>query len=465
MATFDRCAYYSTWPNPGVKHLGVTILDTSDVHNPRAAAYLDSPVTRDLGEALEVSLNAKLLIAGKFTSKPDAPLEMYDLSAGCQHPVLRSRSLPGLYLHVGEFTQDGQTFYGAKGNPDDNNVVAGIFALDTHNPSAPRLIASWTPPKREWVTHAVRVSPDGSRAYVALLRAPDDAEKSSRVNGMVILDISDIQARRPNPQFRLISTDFWDDTHYAQFALPVRVQGRQYVVFTDFMGAIGSRQPTQADVCASGKPPHGFARMIDVNDERHPKTVSKLMLEVRDPANCSKVMHDSVSVFGYGSSACDVDNPGNAKLLACGYWEAGLRVFDIRDPIHPRELAYYKPPARRKQARPGSVLRPATGEPVDYTADQVTVPKFRKNGQEIAFVSLDNGFQIVRFSDRFKAAYPEFFPRLKETKRNLTRERRYHQDRISPAKEKSFPWLKAYADSLFCGPRSQRSYSRAYTGV
>jgi len=90
-----------------------------------------------------------------------------------------------------------------------------------------------------------------------------------------------------------------------------------------------------------------MARIIDVGDETHPKVISKLMLETHDTANCDKVRPDLVGLtaFTYGSHYCSVDNIHNATTLACGYQNSGIRVFDIRDPIRPREIAYYNPPA------------------------------------------------------------------------------------------------------------------------
>src|SRR5262245_44998830 len=119
--------------------------------------------------------------------------------------------------------------------------------------------------------------------------------------------------------------------------------------------------------------------------------------------------------LGYNGERCNADRVSNPTMLACAYQNAGLRVFDIRDPYRPKEIAYYKPPAVRTAFLPGS----ASWAPgVDRTVDRIAgyprfhkVPANEKHGRqlEIWFSSADNGFQIVRFTDTFKARHKNLF--------------------------------------------------------
>jgi hypothetical protein len=101
--------------------------------------------------------------------------------------------------------------------------------------------------------------------------------------------------------------------------------------------------------------PFPMARIIDISNERKPKVVTKIMHEVHDPANCPKVLPDLVGLttFTYGTHYCSVDNRRNATTLACGMFNSGIRVFDIRDPLRVKEIAYYNP-AGTTTASPGS---------------------------------------------------------------------------------------------------------------
>jgi len=400
---FGDCAYYNTFNRPGRQHPGTVVVDASDPRDPQATALLDTPTMIDPWESLTAN-KARALLAGVQGPALGGPgFAIYDIT-DCADPVLKaSVNLPDSVGHGGTFAPDGMTYYGTGGG--------GFTAIDIADPSNPRQILRWIPPGGIGAPHDLSISEDGNRAYVAQPGNPGRA-----ANGLVILDVSDVQSRRPNPQIRVISTLFWEDGSIGQGALPVTIRGRPYVIFTDELGSGGSPGGLQAwaEACARGLPPFSFARIIDISDEWNPRVVSKLMLEVHDPANCLAILNDPPGEtivpgafnMGYSSHYCSVDNERSATMAACSYFEAGIRVFDISDPFRPREIAYYKPPARRTQVLSGSLLSSrSTGDrSVDWASSEVRFRKHRGEPGERAtgelwFTSSDNGFQIVKFTN------------------------------------------------------------------
>jgi hypothetical protein len=418
MNVFENWAYYSTCPKPKTTRPGVSVIDVTDPANPRLTAYLDTPAMHSANESLSISNTRRLLLAANIAS---TTFDIYDLSRDPGHPALiTSASIPKMTSHSGEFAPDGRTFYstaccggvavatvdGGSSTPPES----AMFVINMDDPSHPHGITTWIPPDKRWLTHSVMLNKDGTRAYVALLRLLDDKAKAPNPNGLVVLDISEVQNRLHPPQIRIISTLFWDNTHLAQYAFPMTVKNKPYLVFTDLTGSIGwQASPAPVGVCNSTRPNFGFGRIIDISDEERPTTVSTLMLKVADPSVCSNVRLEPLVAYGYGSGACDVDDKENAKMLACSYYEGGLRVFDIRDPVHPTEIAYYKPPATRTAHHAGAPNLDFLPWSSDHTADQVMVPKFREHGRTIWFNSFDNGFQVVRFSPRFMKSRNELF--------------------------------------------------------
>jgi hypothetical protein len=236
-------------------------------------------------------------------------------------------------------------------------------------------------------------------------------------NGLVILDTTDIKNRVANPaQPKTIGTLYWDDGGVAQQTHPYTYNGKPFLVFTDETGVSKLAAPDtgRVDACAKGLPPFGFARIIDLSDETKPKLVAKLMLEVNDPAKCTQYVNDypaatsALDYYGYSSHYCTPDSNTNPKILSCGYWGAGLRVFDIRDPYHPKEIAYYKPPAQRTKNLPGSALWFDYGGK-DRTTDRVSAHvRFRNIGSDnyLWFVGQDNGFMVVKFTKPMSELLP-----------------------------------------------------------
>src|SRR5208282_4627066 len=188
-------------------------------------------------------------------------------------------------------------------------------------------------------------------------------------NGFAIVDVSDFQQRRANPQYRVISYLTWDDGSFgAQNALPITIAGKPYVLITDeagtgFLGAAS---------CAEGFSANGFPRLIDISDPTNPVVVAKIQLGVADPANCVYMTAAPVvwaqttladggvvgsagpSFFGHSCHYCNVDDVDDAKIAGCNCFAAGLRFFDIHNPDNIQEMAYFKPPAQGAKALPGS---------------------------------------------------------------------------------------------------------------
>ena len=85
----------------------------------------------------------------------------------------------------------------------------------------------------------------------------------------------------------------------AQHTIPVMIGGKPFVIFVDEGGAGGISLAQRQAACVAGLPPYPMARIIDISDETKPKIVSRLGLEVHDPANCAAVLPDLVGLSAF----------------------------------------------------------------------------------------------------------------------------------------------------------------------
>lgn len=203
--------------------------------------------------------------------------------------------------------------------------------------------------------------------------------------------------------------------------IPVKIKGHPYLISTDESTPAGG----WAAACDRGASAFGYPRIIDVGDETNPKIIAELQLEVSDPANCSALLAETPpdppgtapgtnlpaisGTTNYSEETCVADDPDDARMLACSFQHAGLRIFDIRDLSHPKEIAYWKPPAVRTEVQPGSG---SWNEGSDRTVDKIAgYARWRKHGRELHIwtVSDGNGFQVLRFTDHFKARHKNLF--------------------------------------------------------
>jgi hypothetical protein len=360
------CGYHGTASEarslPGRTNFGVRALDLSDPSNPRITAYLNTPSMHDPWESLKVNEARQVLGADNGQNGGGGPeVDIYDISQDCRDPQLIVSAPVGtgadggmvapIIGHEGSWAPDGLTYYGG----DLRNRQ--YYAVDTSDLTKPKLITRWIPGIAN--VHGMSISDDGNRGYMVSLGSAVIADLTdptkTGTNGLLIYDTSEIQARKPNPQVPLVGKVLFKDGSTAQHTIAVRIKGKPYIVFVDEGGSGGRNLAGWTAACAAGYPPFGVARLIDISDETNPKIVSRLLLETNDHNKCAQVLPDLAGLTGITSDSqyCSVDNRHNATTLACGYFNSGIRVFDIRDPLRPKEIAYYNPPGTLT-ASPGS---------------------------------------------------------------------------------------------------------------
>ena len=111
------------------------------------------------------------------------------------------------------------------------------------------------------------LSDDGTRAYAADPTGGD----------MLILDTTQIQRRNPNAQAFEISRLTWKNASIPQNAIPFTRGGKPYVLEFD--------EYTQGTTSLGNSDAVGAARIIDISDERQPRVISNLRLQINQEAD------------------------------------------------------------------------------------------------------------------------------------------------------------------------------------
>jgi hypothetical protein len=350
------CGYHGsaspTASLPGRTNFGSRVLDLTNASAPQIMGVLTTVPMLDPWESIKVNQARALLAADDAWNGGHGPLiDFYDLSQDCRFPQLLgsvtvgtgtdggSVAPAGVVGHEGAWAPDGLTYY------IGDTTNRSYHAIDVTDPTRPKHIATFDMKSIGLASHGLSISDDGMRGYMTTpgIAAP--------TNGFVILDLSDVQRRLANPQIRLISTFLFNDGSAAQHTIPVTIQGKPYIIHVDELGSGGIQlSPTAgasawSQACDAGLAPFGMPRIVDISDETNPKLVSTITLEVNHIKSCRFSLPDLVglTIFTYDSHYCSVDRRQNATTLACGMFNSGIRVFDIRDPAHPREIAYFNP--------------------------------------------------------------------------------------------------------------------------
>jgi hypothetical protein len=375
-ASGNECAYYDStllFPSNLLdRNIGVNVLDMSDPANPVLATQLVTPAMDSPHESLVLSQQAGILAAvmGNLSVYPGI-VDVYDLSADCRAPELQSSALVGTLGHESGLAPDGKTFYSASpGTPS-------LTAVDISNPKIP--LQLW---RGNYTSHGLSISDDGNRAYLS----------SGNSKGVLILDVSEIQARVANPQVREISSISWDNQTIPQNALPFTRDGKPYLLEIDEYSKNTGGEGGGATAVAANGLVVGAARIIDISDETQPRVISDIRLEVHDPKNRAAIANDPGAqnpAGGYAGHYCNIPSRVNPDIVACSMILSGLRIFDIRDPLKPREIAYFNAPVQDR------ILT----QPAPASNWAMSSPAFVPERKEIWYTDGYSGFYAIKVTN------------------------------------------------------------------
>jgi hypothetical protein len=306
-------------------------------------------------------------------------LAVYDISKDCRKPkLLADVVMPSALGHEGCFQADGMVYYMAS--------TDSITPIDISDPTKPRQLSEPQP----LGIHGCSTSEDGNRAYLADIGT----------GRLVVADTSEVQARRPNARIKVIGELPTPSNGGQQSTIPIFYAGRPHVFNFAEYAELGRPCASRPDRETN----FGYPMIVDIADERRPAVVSKIFNEVTLPENCAAVTADSASfpangltkgdifglvgsrVFLYDSHYCSTDRTHDPTIAACASFGSGIRVYDIRNPREPKEIAYFNPGTTDSPA--GAVANATVARPV-----------IRSDLGQIWFADIAKGFYTVQFRE------------------------------------------------------------------
>jgi hypothetical protein len=371
MASAGHCAYVATVGE------GINVVDVSDPQHPKQTALLHGPGSNFTMETIAARAigNRAVLVAGRygyFAQEPiTAPMDIYDVT-DCAHPKFLTTFEWPENIHNLTISPDATRVYG----------TLPLQAVDIRDPRHPRYLGNLEnglvgspqshglPPQVS--THEVAVSPDGNTIYFG--------GQTPWTTGLMAADVTGFPQRKPR---LLMHADGRGHSINA-----ATINGRTYAVHSE-----ESIAPVTAKGCISQNlnPFAGAAQpwLSDITDPAHPRMrVSHLTLAINRKENCARELaeDENASVHYH-----DVDDPRHTTFVMASMWNAGLRIFDVRDPAHPGEVAYFNP---------GAFLRPSDNRTLDKVWGHVHYDAITGR---IWFASQSGGFWVVELEPQVRA--------------------------------------------------------------
>lgn len=327
-------------------HRGWSILDVTDPASPELIAFIPGPEntwTIQIQVAEGKMITALERIApgwGGIEGKPPQAegFLIWDVSEPTKPKQLGQYKTNSTGTHR-NFYDGGHLVHAAGGAPGLEKKIYQI--VDISDPVRPREISRFWLPEQEqgknrdggWYSFHGPAHVEGDRAYL-----------SYGSGGAIILDISDLTQPRLVSQLRFSGVSNHHGIH-TFIPLPRRK-----------LGLVNDEAINE-----DGEENLNVAGIVDLSDETHLRMMSLFPQPLPPPESGLRNFYEKGARFGPHNQhhpnhqPCLQDRDDVAYLT---YFNAGLRVYDIRDARRPEEIAYFIPldPKERIGTRPSRLV-------------------------------------------------------------------------------------------------------------
>lgn len=330
---------------------GLGIIDVTDAANPKLLSVL--PEARG-----QVTANGNLLITGiggQQINLPGEGVSLWDISIP-EKPKFLSHWSTGAYGTHRNYYPGGRYAYLSAGLPGFKGVnKRQLVILDVSDPKKPFVATTWWLPghkngevfsdplieESQAYGHHGAMFASGEPSSLYDDQSPRNIATIGYAPYIVNLDIRDKNDLREIGKLRISPPFMAFGNQTVHTVVPLS----ESLVFA-------SSEAHMADC----KDELNFAGLIDNREPREPRLLSLLPTPMPPDDAPYKSFCEKGGRFGPHNTNSEIFNPDVQKpgdLLYLTYFNAGLRVFDIRDPRHPVESGWFVPPnpteARRSQ--------------------------------------------------------------------------------------------------------------------
>jgi hypothetical protein len=327
-------------------HRGWSVIEVTDPSAPHLVRTIDGPNST---WTIQVQAADGLLVTALEKAVPgwgieaDAPFEegalFWDISTDPTAPALLGSWKTGATGTHRNFYAGGPYAFMAATRP--GYVGHGLAIVDISEPNSPKDVSFWAWPDQK--------DDQGRGVLQAYLHGPayvrgDRAYLSYGKVGLVILDVSEVTKPELVSVLNFGDLGNWLGCHSA-----VPVPNHELLVVNS--EAIEERDGD----------PLNYAFVVDIHDETAPRVISSLPMPAPEDGLPYRNYYAKGGRFGPHNQHQPQGNPAHLALedhILMTYFNAGLRLYDISDPLQPIEAGWFVPedPRERRGTLPTDLV-------------------------------------------------------------------------------------------------------------